>query len=268
MKKNAIKLLFLIVLTVATSLQLPAQKWLNKIVTSGEIRIGMSGNQPPFSMYDKNDNLMGYEVDLANLLAEEMGLKLILVPMPFAQLMPALGEGRIDAIMSGMTITPKRNLKALFVGPYIVSGKSIITKSSTLAMVDDLEDLNLPTTRLVALQGSTSEELIRKFLPKATLVVTENYDLAVKMVLNNKADAMFGDYPVCVYTKLKYPLENLYVLDQPLTIEPIGMALPPDGYLLHNLVQNYINSLMIFGLLDLLEAKWFDSGQWLDQVKN
>ncbi len=267
MKQNTFRLFIIVSLIVAMPFSIFSQKKLNKIISNGEIRIGMTGTQPPFSMLDRDDNLIGYEVDLANLLAEEMGVKLTLVPMPFAQLLPALEEGKIDAIMSGMTITPKRNLRVLFAGPYIISGKSIITKSDVLTGIDELEDLNTPLTRLVALKGSTSEDIVRKYLPKATLEVTENYDLAVKMVLNNKADAMFADYPICAYTLLKYPMEKILILEEPLTIEPIGMALPSDGYLLHNLVQNYLNSMMMLGILDLLEIKWFESGDWLEQVK-
>ena len=103
---------------------------LSRIVKAGEFRVGVSGNQPPFVVKDKSGELIGFEVDLANLLADAMGVELKLVEKPFAQLLPALETGEVDAVMSGMTMTPARNLRVAFVGPYLISGKSLLSKSS------------------------------------------------------------------------------------------------------------------------------------------
>ena len=111
------KLLLAIVLTIAVAFPGITQNTLSNIIKNGEIRIGMTANQPPYSMKTKNGKLMGYEVDLANILAESMGVKLKIIELPFSELMPALQNGKVDAVMSGMTITPERNLNALFAGP-------------------------------------------------------------------------------------------------------------------------------------------------------
>ena len=79
---------------------------LARIVENQEVRIGMSGNQPPFTMKARSGNLIGFEVDAANALAAAMGVKLKLVQKPFADLLPALGRGEVDLVMSGMTMTP------------------------------------------------------------------------------------------------------------------------------------------------------------------
>ena len=81
-----IKLLLAIVIIIAITIPGIAQNTLSKIIKNGEIRIGMTGNQPPYSMKTKNDKLMGYDVDLANILAESMGVKLKIVEMPFSKL--------------------------------------------------------------------------------------------------------------------------------------------------------------------------------------
>ena len=115
-------------------ISLPAftQKVLSTILKKGEIRIGMTGTQPPFTMKAKNGELIGYEVDLAKALAKNMGVKLKIVEMPFSDLLGALKAGKIDAVMSGMTMTPERNLEVLFAGPYLLSGKTILTKSKLI----------------------------------------------------------------------------------------------------------------------------------------
>jgi polar amino acid transport system substrate-binding protein len=239
---------------------------LSRIVESGTLKIGMSGNQPPFNVVSKSGKLIGYEVDLANLLADAMGVKVEFVQKPFGELMGALEEGGIDAIMSGMTMTPKRNLKAAFVGPYIVSGKSILTKSATLAALEDAEEIDRASIKIVALKGSTSEKFVQNVLEKTTYIPVDDYDTGVQMVIDGKADALVADFPICALSQMRFPDAGLATLTEPMTIEPIGIALAPGDSLLVNMVSNYLGALEGIGLLDALEKKWFEDGAWLIQL--
>jgi polar amino acid transport system substrate-binding protein len=228
--------------------------------------VGVSGNQPPFVVKAKSGELIGFEVDLANLLADAMGVDLKLVEKPFAQLLPALEAGEVDAVMSGMTMTPARNMRAAFVGPYMVSGKSILTKSSTLAAIDEAEDIDQSKVKLVALKGSTSQDFVKRALPVAQLTAVEDYDQGVKAVLDGTADAMVADFPICALSVLRYPEAGLTTLVKPLTIEPIGIALPAGDSLMLNMVENYLGALEAIGLIEELEKTWFEDGAWLIQV--
>ena len=239
---------------------------LSRIVKSGEFRVGVSGSQPPFVVKAKSGELIGFEIDVAKLLAKAMGVKLTLVERPFAELLPALEAGDVDAVMSGMTMTPERNLRVAFVGPYIVSGKSILTKSSTLAAIQETEDIDQSQVKLVALKGSTSQKFVERVLPKAKFTAVDDYDQAVAAVLGGGADAMVADFPICALTMLRYPDAGLATLAKPLTIEPIGMALPAGDSLLLNMVENYLGALEAIGLLEELETRWFDDGSWLIQI--
>ena len=239
---------------------------LSRIVESGTFKVGMSGDQPPFTVLSKEDKLIGYEVDLANLLADAMGVKVEFVQKPFPELMGALEKGEVDAVMSGMTMTPKRNLKAAFVGPYIVSGKSILTKSATLAALESAEEIDSASIKIAALKGSTSERFVQKALKNTTYIPVDDYDTGVKMVIDGKADALVADFPICALSQMRYPDAGLATLSEPLTIEPIGIALAPGDSLLVNMVTNYLSALDGIGLLDALEKKWFDDGAWLIQL--
>lgn len=261
------KLLLAIILTIAVTFAGIAQKTLSKIINNGEIRIGMTGNQPPYSMKAKDGKLMGYEVDLATILAENMGVKLEIVELPFSELMAGLQSGKVDAVMSGMTITLERNLKALFAGPYTLSGKSILTKSKVLAEISEAAEVNEKKYKITCLKGSTSEKFVRTYMPNAEIFPVESYDAGVDMVLNDQADALVADVAICVVTLLKHQDKGLVTLDEPLTIEPIGMALPPNDPQFLNLVENYLSALEISGALQLLEQIWFEDGQWLLNMK-
>jgi polar amino acid transport system substrate-binding protein len=169
--------------------------------------------------------------------------------------------------MSGMTITPERNLVALFAGPYTVSGKSILTKSGKVAAFNADTSAMAKKYKIVCLKGSTSEEFVKSAMSKQTLVTVSNYDEGVNMVINDQADAMVADKPICVISIMKYPGKDLVMTEQPLTIEPIGVALPAGDPQFLNLVSNYISTLQISLTLTGLEQKWFKDGAWMLNVK-
>ena len=126
----------------------------------------MSGEQPPLNMATRSGELIGLEVALINVLAENMGVEAKIEQRPFSELLDALEAGEVDLVMSGMAITPRRNVRVAFVGPYFVSGKSILTKSKQLAAAKDASSLDQASLRMAALAGSTSEDFVRRALPR------------------------------------------------------------------------------------------------------
>lgn len=239
---------------------------LSRVVKTGKLRVGMSGDQPPLNMTDKSGKVIGMEVDLAKLLAGSMNVELEIVRKPFPELLGAVESGAVDMVMSGMTITPERNLKVAFVGPYFVSGKSVLTKSQKLASITEANPINDPSVSLAALGNSTSQRFVETVTPKAKLVIVATYEEGVKQVLDDKVDALVADYPITVISVLRHPDRGLATLVTPLTIEPIGIALPADDHLLLNLVQNYMTAIQGTGVLEALRSKWFDDGSWLAQL--
>ncbi len=119
---------------------------------------------------------------------------------------------------------------------------------------------------ITALAGSTSQEFAELVFDKAKVQTTSNYDEAVKLVMEGKADAMVADIEICQITVLRYPNAGLTTLADPWTIEPIGIALPPGDPLLVNLVENYLSAIEMVGLLEELHAQWYTDGSWLIQV--
>ena len=236
---------------------------IDRILQRGELVVGMAGNMPPMNMTTKEGELIGYEVDLAKNMAASMGVRAKFSVMPFAELLPALQSGKIDLILSNMTITPARNLKVAFVGPYFTSGKAFLTKIKTIALADEAADIDAKNTKLVALKGSTSQAFVEKAIPDATLVTANDYDEAVKMVLEGKVDAMVADYPICVVSVFRYPDQGLLSVVTTLTYEPIGVGVQAGDPLLVNWVENFMGIAEETGLLQKFEEKWFRKADWL-----
>ncbi len=239
---------------------------IDRILQRGELVVGMAGSMPPLNMTTKEGELIGYEVDLARAMATAMGVRAKLEVIPFAELLPALQSGKIDLILSNMTITPGRNLKVAFVGPYFTSGKAFMTKIKTIAMADEASDIDVKNTKLVVLKGSTSQAFVEKAIPDATLVTAKDYDEAVDMVLQDKVHAMVADYPICVVSIFRYPNKGLLTVVTTLTYEPIGVGVPAGDPLLVNWVENFMGIAEETGLLGELKEKWLLRADWLHRL--
>lgn len=240
---------------------------LDRILAKKELVVGTAASMPPLNMTTRDGQIIGMEPDLARYMAGALDVKLTLKPVAFSELIAALESGKVDVVLSGMTITPARNLKVAFVGPYFISGKSVLTKTATLAAAKHVSHINTPGTVLAALKGSTSQLFVERLIPKATLVLTDDYDQAVTMVLENKVHALVADYPICMASILRYPDKGLVSLPNPISYEPIGLALPANDPLFVNWAQNFLNTLEKSGELEVLRLRWFNDSSWVSRLR-
>lgn len=240
---------------------------LDRILAKKELVVGTAADMPPLNMTLKDGKIVGMEMDIATQMASSIEVKLTLKPMRFSDLLPALEAGQIDLILSGMTMTPLRNTKVAFAGPYFGSGKSVLIKQENVASLQSTQMMNNADVTLATLKGSTSQTFVERVAPKAKLVLTDDYDQAVAMVLDGKVRAMVADYTICNVSVLRYRDKGLTTLKSPLNYEPIGIALPPNDPLLLNWAQNFVSFLVNSGELVLLQQKWFDDPSWLPQLK-
>lgn len=274
MKKAGILIALLLALTLVPGCVTtkgegtPAQPvaTLDRIAQSGQLVVGTAGSMPPMNMTTEGGEVIGLEPDIANRMAAEMGVKAAFKTMPFADLLPALEAGKVDMVMSCMTITGKRNMKVAFVGPYFISGKTFLTTEKWAAAAKEPEEVNSPSTKLTALRGSTSQEFVEKGFPKATLFLGKDYGESVTMVIEGKADAMIADYPICLLSVIRNPDHNLISVVPPFTYEPIGIAIQKDNTLLANWLENFLSAMAGSGDLKDLQEKWFEGGSWIDKL--
>lgn len=252
-------------LTLLTLLPLAASAGdtLQRVVDFKVLKVGMSGNQPPLTMANREGGLMGFDVDLARALADAMKVQLEIVPMPFGELMAALEDDKVDMVLSGLAITPERTEMVSFVGPYMMSGKSILTRDSVLARMSGAKEFNRKDLKLLALSNSTSASFVRAVAPEAELIEIKSYDEGVARIIDGKADALVADMPVCVLSVARYPDAGLVTLEKPLTVEPIGIAVSKDDPQFFNLVDNYLRAYEKTGILSKLREKWFENTSWV-----
>jgi polar amino acid transport system substrate-binding protein len=256
-------LVLLLLSSISASAESPV---LDRVLKNRELRVATSGTQPPFNAISKDGELIGLEVDLARLLADSIGVDLSLTSMAFPDLLPALQQGKVDMVLSGISITAERSREFAFVGPYVLSGKSVLTDSRTLTRMKTARDLDQPELTLVALENSTSQSYLARVAPRAKRVTTRDYDAAVAMVISGSATAMVADMPVCILAVMRHPDKDLGTLSTPLTVEPVGIALSASDARFQNLVENYLEAIERRGFLDELRTRWLEKSDWMSAL--
>ena len=113
----------------------------NKIIEKGILRVGVS-LFTPWTLKNKNEELVGFEIDVAKKLSMDMGVTAKLISYDWEKLIPALNDNEIDIIIAGMAITPKRALKVNFSLPYATSGISLATNIKLTKNIKNVEELN------------------------------------------------------------------------------------------------------------------------------
>lgn len=240
---------------------------LHAIIERGEIRVGITADQAPLNMKNKEGKLIGLDVDIVEALADAMGLGVRYEIMPFSKLLPSLENGDVDMVASAITITAERNARVAFAGPYLISGQVALTKSREIADAHSIEELNQARYTFSGVKGTTNVALAEKMLTNATLVTTDDYKEAIQLVIDDKVDAFLADDPVCRLAIWRNPDAGLFVQHTPFTIEPLGIALPAGAPLLVNIVENYLEMLEYTGLLGQYKARWLTDGPWVAEIR-
>ena len=234
---------------------------LSRIQKSGNLVLGTSGTMPLMSEKTMTGEVIGYDIDMAKALAESMGVKLVTKVIPFDELIPALESGKVDIVLSNMTMTVDRNMRVAFAGPYFVSGKCLITKEQDMAKADDATDLKQSDITMAVVKGTTSEMFVKELLPQIKRLPVADADAGTDMVAQGKAKAMLTDFPICLSVMKRYPDSGFQSVVSLLTYEPIGMALPANDPLFANLAENFLVRAENVGVMTALTLKWFGNAK-------
>jgi len=248
----------------STTQGLSSESVIETIKQDGVIRIGLS-LFVPWSMRDKNGELIGFELDVGRQLAEDMGVEVEFVPTSWDGIIPALVSGNYDVIISGMSVTAQRNLTVNFTNPYAYSGLAILANTSMTEGMT-LEDFNSPEVIFATRRGATPAVVIAKSFPDATLLLFDEDGASTQEVLNGNAHASMASQPTPNREAarnpeiLSVPFENLY--------DPRGEAFAlrkgdPDAL---NYFNNWIAQQWRSGWLEERHDYWFATEDWADQV--
>ena len=153
--------------------------------------VGTESTYPPYESRDPAGNLVGFDIDLMQIIADKLGKTLDWQDMAFDALIPALVTKRIDVVIAGLSITPERAERVLFSKPYEISVSAFIVQAGS--PIKDLAALNGKT---VAVQIGTVQETYSHTIPGVTVLTFQRFTDCTHEVALGRVDAALMDVPV------------------------------------------------------------------------
>lgn len=232
----------------------------------GVMRVGMS-TFVPWAMKDKNGELIGFEIDVAARLAEDMGVNIEFIPTKWSGIIPALLTGKFDVIIGGMGIRPDRNLSVNFSIPYDYTGMSIVAHKERARGFSSLDDFNKPNVVIAARIGTTAAEAAKKFMPEAEIRLFDDESQALQELKTGRAHAVVASAPLPAFEALDNP-ETLFVpIEGTFTKEPIAFALRKGDFDSMNYFNSWIRVVEAEGWLAERKHYWFETREWQDRIQ-
>ena len=248
-------------------IDLAKKSTIEEILKRGELRVGFESGDVPFEMTNKKGEFIGFDMDFGRRLAKSMGVKFVPVNTAWDGIIPALVTGKFDIIMGGMTITQERNLKVNFADPYIVVGQTILLNNKHKDQVKSYKDLNNPKFILTSRMGTTGEQAIKKYIPKATYKGFESEAEAGLEVINGKADALVYDLPFCGFLYGSQGKDKTVFLNEPFTYEPLAWAINRGDPDFLNYLNNFLRQSKGDGFYDRMYKKWITGTKWKAELE-
>ena len=230
---------------------------LSEIKNRGVLLVGATGDYRPMSYREPDTGeYWGFDADLAEDLADSLGVDLQFVPTSWPTLMDDTLAGKFDLAACGITITDARKEQALMSEGYLVNGKTIICRSEDAAKYTDLESINKPEVRVMVNPGGLNEKFARENLPDVTLIVHDvNQDIP-GLIAEGAADIMITEimeagYYVGQDERLAAPLIN-----EPFTHGELGVLMPKGSEDLLEYVNAFLEEEKRSGRLDDLADEY------------
>jgi polar amino acid transport system substrate-binding protein len=239
---------------------------IEKIIRRGVMRVGMDTFEP-WAMKDKSGEFIGFEIDVAKRLAEDMGVDIEFVPTKWSGIIPALLSGKFDVLIGGMSIRPDRALKVNFTIPYYSTGQDMVAHSELAAGFDEIEDFNKPEVTIAARTGTTAASAAEKLFPEAKLVLFDSEPLALQELLNGRAHAWVSMAPKPAFEAARHEDKLFRPLDHTLTTEPNAFAVrkgDPDAL---SYFGSWIRVVRAEGWIEERYHYWFETRDWEDRIR-
>lgn len=212
------------------------------------------GTEPAFPPFESTENgeIVGFDIDLMNAIAERAGKTVEFESLPFDGLIPGLQGGSIDAAISGMTITEERAQTVDFSDPYFDAGLAIAVQDSTtdIQSLDDLEG------KKIAVQIGTTGASTAEGVPNTEIRTFDSAPLALQELANGNVDAVVNDAPVTLDAIKTGNIPGIQVVGQLLTEEAYGIALPKGSENVE-VINTALAEIKADGTYATLYEKWF-----------
>ena len=166
---------------------------LERIRSAGVLRVGTTGDYPPFSRLGTDGSRDGADIEMAYDLAERLGVRLQFVATVWVELLDDFLADRFDIAMGGVTVTAARAARAFFSLPTFVDGKRPLVRREFAGRFTSVDAIDLPGVRVIANPGSANEAFARANFKRATVIIHHDNASVFDELVAGHADVMVTD---------------------------------------------------------------------------
>jgi len=216
-----------------------------------KIRIATDATWPPFEYINDAHEIVGFDIDLMNAIAEKENLDIEFVNVMWDPLLAGMAQGTYDAAISSITILPDRQKDMLFSNPYYGAGQIIVVQKSNTTITGK-NNLNGEVGAQLGTTGAVEVEKIAG----ATLVNYDDIGLAFQALMNGQVNAVVCDNPVAAKYVVTNP-DDLKIVGTVFTDEFYGIAVAKGQEDLLEKINQGLQKVLEEGIIETLEAKWY-----------
>ncbi|HEX7864815.1 MAG TPA: transporter substrate-binding domain-containing protein [Variovorax sp.] len=227
---------------------------LDEIVASKKIVFGVNPTLPPLGIFNDKNEIDGFDVEVANKIGELLGVKTEIVQVGSPDRIPFVSSGKIDAVLGAMTITAERQKVIDFTVPVHTEVLGVLTTKAK--PYKDWTELNDPAVKLVEVRGATPVKLVQEKLPKAQLLLLDNYPDAVRAIAQGRADAMIDVMDFMTEHTRKHKVD-WRIVDAPIEVYFCAIGVQKGNDALREKLSGAIKQLHANGFIDERWKKWF-----------
>ena len=225
------------------------------VSAADKINFGSSATYPPFESLDANNQIVGFDIDLAKALCKQMQAECTFTNHAFDSLIPSLKFRKYDAVISGMDITPERSKQVSFTTPYYANSAVVIAKKGAFKSFEELKG-----KRIGMENGTTHQKYLQDKHPEIKTVSYDSYQNAIIDLKNGRIDGVFGDTAVVnewLKTNPQLGTVGEHVTDAEYFGTGLGIAVRPDNQVLLTKLNTALAAIKADGTYKKISDQWF-----------
>jgi polar amino acid transport system substrate-binding protein len=233
-------------------------KPLAEVLSTKKLRAGINPTLVPFGTFNAQNQIDGFDADIAREIARLMKVELEIVQVGSPDRIPFLQSDRIDIVLGAITRTVERALVIDYTVPLHTQSVIVLTKSSgTNVPINKPSDLDNPAVKLVQVRGTVGIPWIQANAPKAEVTLLDNYPDTFRAIQQGRADAM-----VDVLESVVVPMKNVAgvpwkVLDEVLSSTWVGIGVQKGNTTLKDVLNVILFEMHRSGFVGKTWEKWF-----------
>ena len=256
MRANKACIFLVLFFLLANSAMAQSRSSLQKILESGELRVGTTGDWNPMTLRDPTTNsYKGFDIDVMNELAKDMAVKLKFVPTEWKTLINGIVADKYD-ISTSASITPQRIRTVGFTKSYYQVGTVPLTLKKNLGQFKDWDDINKPSVNIAVTLGTSQEQQVKKFFPNARIRSIEAPARDFHEVLAGRALISVTSNLEAALLIQSHPQLALVPVSAPISPADLAFIVAQGDQIWLNFLNHWITIKQNRGFFDRLKAKW------------